>query len=65
MKDNNDETVLDRWTDGVKISYKVSFTRYFYKPHPLRPLKKIRADILAVGRESERLLNESMGRLEK
>ena len=32
--------------------YEVSFTRYFYKPQPMRMLEKIRADILALERES-------------
>ena len=31
------------------IGYEISFTRYFYKPQPLRPLEAIRADILALG----------------
>jgi type I restriction enzyme M protein len=34
----------------------VGFTRYFYKPKPLRTLDKIAADILAVEKEAEGLL---------
>ena len=30
--------------------------RHFYKPQPLRPLEEIRADILALERETEGLL---------
>ena len=40
----------------VKIGYEISFTRHFYKPKPMRPLEEIRADILALERESEGLL---------
>lgn len=38
--------------------YEISFTRYFYKPAPLRTLEEIRADILARERETEGLLSE-------
>src|SRR5207248_4613176 len=34
-----------------KTAYEISFTRYFYKPKPLRTLEEIRADILALERE--------------
>ena len=42
----------------VKIGYEISFTRHFYKPQPLRPLDEIRADILALERETGGLLAE-------
>ena len=50
----------DAWCDpkSVKTGYEISFTRYFYKPHPMRSLEEIRADILAVERETEGLLDE-------
>ncbi|MBA3888189.1 MAG: SAM-dependent DNA methyltransferase, partial [Acidobacteria bacterium] len=50
----------DAWYDegSVKIGYEISFTRYFYKPQPLRTLEEIRADILAVERETEGLLDD-------
>ena len=50
----------DAWyrPDNVKIGYEVSFTRYFYKPAPMRTLGEIRADILAVEKETEGLLDE-------
>ena len=53
----------DAWyvPDSVKIGYEVSSTRYFYKPQPLRPLEEIRADILALERETEGLLAEIVG----
>ena len=54
---------IDAWysPDSVKVGYEVSFTRHFYKPQPLRPLEEIRADILALERETEGLLEEIVG----
>jgi type I restriction enzyme M protein len=53
----------DAWYDptSIKIGYEISFTRYFYKPHPLRSLEEIRADILALEKETEGLLDEIIG----
>jgi len=53
----------DAWVDqeATKVGYEVSFTRYFYKPQPLRTLEAIRADILALERETEGLLSEIVG----
>ena len=50
----------DAWyvPDSVKIGYETSFTRYFYKPQPLRTLEEIRADILALEKETEGLLGD-------
>ncbi len=50
----------DAWyqPDSVRIGYEISFTRYFYKPQPMRTLKEIRADILALERETEGLLDD-------
>ncbi len=52
--------VPDAWidADATKIGYEISFTRYFYKPQPLRSLDEIRADIEALERETEGLLGE-------
>jgi type I restriction enzyme M protein len=47
--------------ESVKTGYEVSFTRYFYKPQPLRTLEEIRADILALEKETEGLLGEIIG----
>ena len=49
----------DAWyqPDNVKIGYEISFTRYFYKPTPMRTLEEVRADILAVEKETEGLLD--------
>jgi len=53
----------DAWYDpaSIKIGYEISFTRYFYKPKPLRSLEKIRTDILAVEKETEGLLGQIIG----
>jgi type I restriction enzyme M protein len=50
----------DAWIDesGAKIGYEISFTRHFYKPQRLRTLDEIRADILALEKETEGLLDE-------
>lgn len=55
--------VPDAWVDetSTKIGYEISFTRYFYKPQSLRSLEQIRADILALEKETEPLLNEIIG----
>jgi type I restriction enzyme M protein len=52
--------VPDAWVDPAseKIGYEISFTRYFYKPVPLRTLEEIRADIEALEKETEGLLDE-------
>ena len=53
----------DAWFDpaSAKVGYEISFNRYFYKPAPMRTLEEIRADILAVRKESEGLLDEILG----
>ncbi len=53
----------DAWIDEAKttIGYEISFTRYFYKPQPLRPLEAIRADILALERETDGLMADIIG----
>ena len=50
----------DAWyqPDTVKVGYEISFTRYFYKPQPMRTLQEIRADILALEKETEGLLGD-------
>ena len=50
----------DAWyvSDSVKVGYEISFTRYFYKPQPLRTLEEIQADIFAVEKETQGLLEE-------
>ena len=50
----------DAWynPETVRIGYEINFNRHFYKPQPMRSLQEIRADILALERESEGLLKE-------
>lgn len=50
----------DAWhdPDSIKTGYEISFTRYFYKPQQLRSLEEIRADILALEKETEGLLED-------
>ena len=50
----------DAWyqADSVKVGYEISFTRYFYTPKPMRTLAEIRADILALEKETEGLLGD-------
>ena len=57
----------DAWyqPDSVKIGYEISFTRYFYKLKPMRTLEEIRADILAVEKETEGLLGEILGEVRR
>lgn len=53
----------DAWyvSDSVRIGYEISFTRYFYKPQPMRSLEEIHAEILALEKETEGLLEEIVG----
>ena len=48
--------------EAVKIGYEINFNRHFYKPQPMRSLEEIRADILALERETGGLLAEIVGR---
>ena len=53
----------DAWytPSSVKTGYEINFNRHFYQPQPLRPLEDIRADILALERETEGLLSQVLG----
>jgi type I restriction enzyme M protein len=53
----------DAWVDDTKtqIGYEISFTRYFYKPQPLRSLADIRADIIALENETDGLMSQIIG----
>ena len=57
----------DAWysPEHVKVGYEISFTRHFYKPKPMRTLEEIRADMLAVEQETEGLLAEVVGEIER
>ena len=56
--------VPDAWINekATEIGYELSFTRYFYKPQPLRSHKEIREDILGVEKETRGLIDEILGR---
>jgi type I restriction enzyme M protein len=53
----------DAWykQDSIKIGYEISFTRYFYKPQPMRSLEEIRADLIKSVQESDNLLKQLLG----
>ena len=44
-----------------KVGYELSFTKYFYKPVQLRTLDEIAADISAIEKETDGLLDEIIG----
>ena len=54
----------DAWynPEAVRVGYEVNFNRHFYRPQPMRSLEEIRADILALERDTEGLLAEIVGR---
>jgi type I restriction enzyme M protein len=58
--------VPDAWVqpDKTEIGYEISFTRYFYKPKPMRTLEEIRRDIEALEKETEGLLDEVLVEVE-
>lgn len=43
------------------MGYELSFTKYFYKPVQLRTLAEITADIRAIEKETDGLLDEILG----
>jgi len=49
----------DAWinNDATKIDNQISVTRHFYKSQPLRSLAEISANLLAIEREAEGLLD--------
>ena len=53
----------DAWhlPDSAKIGYRIDFNRYFYRPQPVRRLEEIRAEIRALERETEGMLENIMG----
>jgi type I restriction enzyme M protein len=54
--------VPDAWIDpdATRIGYEISFTRHFYKTHKLRTLAEIRADIEALERQTDGLLEPAL-----
>ena len=55
----------DAWyvAKSVKVGYEISFNRYFYKPEPMRTLEEIRADIVAIDKDTAVLLKTIVGSL--
>ena len=53
----------DSWLDTSKdkVGYEINFNRYFYQYTPLRSLKEIADEMLALEQKSEGLLNEVLG----
>jgi len=56
--------VSDAWIDESKtqIGYEISFTKHFYKPTSLRTFEEIKADIFALEKETEGLLDKIVGK---
>jgi type I restriction enzyme M protein len=54
--------VPDAWVDEskAKVGYEIPFTRHFYVYKPLRPLKEIEAEIVALEREIQGMLGEAL-----
>jgi type I restriction enzyme M protein len=54
----------EAWIDDAKtqVGYEISFTKHFYKPHPMRSLAEITADIRALEKETDGLLEEIIGK---
>ncbi len=50
----------DAWIDEkkTKVGYEISFTKYFYKYKPLRPLDEITGDIKTLEEDTRRLMEE-------
>ena len=52
--------VAEAWInlDATKIGYEISFNKYFYRHKPLRHIKDVSADIVALEEESDGLIKE-------
>ncbi len=50
----------DAWiaAGSARVGYEINFNRYFYRPKPLRTLVEIRADIDALEKVTEGLLEQ-------
>lgn len=58
--------VKDAWINlqPTKIGCEISFTKYFYKPAPLRSLKENEADILVLDHENDGFIRQLLGKEE-
>ena len=59
VKPHMPDSWLDRSKD--KVGYEINFNRYFYQYTPLRSLKEIADEMLALERQGKGLLNEVLG----
>jgi type I restriction enzyme M protein len=52
--------VFEAWIDldKTKVGFEISFNKYFYRHTPLRTLAEVSADIIALEKESDGLINE-------
>ena len=55
--------VEEAWVnlDSTKIGYEISFNKYFYRHKPLRSLKEVADDIVALEQKSEGLIAQILG----
>lgn len=55
--------VEDAWInlDSAKIGYEISFNKYFYRHKPLRSLKEVAGDIIALEQKAEGLIAQILG----
>jgi type I restriction enzyme M protein len=55
--------VKEAWInlDSTKIGYEISFNKYFYRHKPLRSLKEVADDIIALEQKSEGLIAQILG----
>lgn len=49
----------------TKIGYEISFTKYFYKPVEMRSMADILADLKALEAETDGMMTEILGGLER
>lgn len=58
--------VKDAWINllPTKIGCEISFTKYFYKPAPLRSLEENEADILVLDQENDGFIRQLLGKEE-
>ena len=56
--------VEDAWINlpSTKIGCEISFTKYFYKPVPLRTLEENEADILALDQENDGFIRQLLSK---
>ena len=65
MRVSNVDEHIDQGEQRIRLCNDLDvhhFKRYFYKPEPMRSLKEIRPDVLAVETETQGLLDEILGK---